>query len=236
MAALQQVKIYRYLDIVDLYYDITALEHAPVGLNYKTHLNRSLIPDRTFVQGELRQVNWYADYNPTTEVYSDLILRVDVTYTRDAAGFALYRDTTRTWIREDDTDAAPVKTTRKYYNGKDRDLEGIRRRGNIVSQVKTIISAHLMFGAVDPTDFAQTQAQLDIGRTFYEAREVEAKPFVELSRQDIFSNIAATPATGQDAWLDEVLRIGHDGSDPIEHPLNVTCRQAILAELNIWGL
>ena len=235
MGAAQQVKIYRYLDINDLVYDAVALEKAPVGLNYKTHLNRSLIPKRTLVQGELQKVEWFADYNQLTKVYGDLVLVVDITYDRDSGGFALRRETTRTWIAEDESNASPVKVTEKYYEGAERDKEGIRRRGNIIAQVKVAAAGHLIFGAVDPTDPVQAQTQLNIGRTFTDARAAMSESFIAVSSQAIYTDIQSN-VSSPDVWLDDVLRIGYDGTDPILHPGSVTVRDYILSELNIWGL
>lgn len=231
MAIDKQVKIYRYLDLTDMIYSEGQLERAPVGLNYKTHLNTSLKPKRTFIQGELQMVEWFADYDANLDLYSDLVLRVEVTYTRDAAGFALHRDTTRTWLCEDDTDATPVKVTRKYYVGKERDEEGVKRRKNITAQIKSAVGNHLVLSASDPTDPIEAQTQLDIGRQFYEDREVEITHFIELSRQEIHANIADDVTASPDAWLDDNLKI----TPTFTHP-TLTVRDYLLAELNIWGL
>lgn len=234
----KQCRIYRYLDVVDLIFNEAQLEHPPRGLDYKTHLNTSLKPKRTFVQGELQLVEWYAEYTPpeytanppTLEVWTDLILRVAVTYVRDAGGFALSRETVRTWIREDGTDAAPTKVTTKYYLGKDRDKESTTRRGNIVQQMKAAVGNHLILSATDPTDPAQAQAQLDIGRDFVNARTAITERFVSLSNQDLYYNILSAEDSPE-SFLDENIKI-----NPIfTHPA-LTVRQYLLSELNLWGL
>jgi len=114
------------------------LYEAPVDLDYTSGLTRRLHAKRTIVLGEVTNVQWYADYNDSTDTFSDLIIDVSVTYTRNAMGLPLYRDTVRTWYLEDGTAASPTKTTRKYYRGNERTDELERRAKNAVAMMNTI--------------------------------------------------------------------------------------------------
>jgi hypothetical protein len=100
----KNIKIYEYTDCREDFREV----------NYKTALRTRLFPKKTFDQGELQKVEYYATFDGTT--YSDPVLKVDVTYTRDSQGFASSRTTTRTWYYTDGTEIDETKVTQKYYN------------------------------------------------------------------------------------------------------------------------
>ena len=54
------------------------------NIDYTCELTQSLYPKRTLVQGELQLVEWYSDVGLT-----DLVLKVDIVYTRDECGTIL---------------------------------------------------------------------------------------------------------------------------------------------------
>ena len=87
-------KIYRYMTDDPPHCKL----EAPIDHNYITDLTIRLHPKRTMVKGEVQKVEWFSD-----EATTDLILKVDINYTRDPLGFALDRTTIRTWINEDET-------------------------------------------------------------------------------------------------------------------------------------
>lgn len=78
-------KLYRYMRSPEFNEDEAPIEH-----DYIIGLTTKLFPKRTFIQGELQRVEWFAD-----EAKTDLVIDVDVEYVRDALGFALERTTTR---------------------------------------------------------------------------------------------------------------------------------------------
>lgn len=127
-------KILRYVTEPGLF-DPTV---APVDLDYTTGLTRRLHAKRTVVLGEVTQVDWYANYDDVNDVHSDLILKVSITYTRNPLGLPLKRDTVRTWVAEDESDASPTKATTKYYRGNERTVEIKRRATNALSMQNTI--------------------------------------------------------------------------------------------------
>jgi hypothetical protein len=124
----------RILSLLPNSYGIDPLV-APVNLDYKTGLTSRLHAKRTIVLGEVTQVEWYQNYDGTT--FSDLVIKVNILYTRDPMGLAIYRDTTREWYHEDSTLAQPIKSTRKWYLGNDRSMELEKRAKNALAAQKT---------------------------------------------------------------------------------------------------
>lgn len=134
VAVISPVKQYRYMVNADSR-DQTI---APIDHDYKVSLTRRLHPKYVILLGEMWTAEWYADYDPDTDVFSDLILKVQVDYYRNAVNIPLKRITTRTWIREDGTDATPAKITTKFYRGNERSTEIERRAKNAISMQNTI--------------------------------------------------------------------------------------------------
>lgn len=165
-------------------YDITKTSskgkhfHA---INYKTvDLTQSLIPKRTIVQGEVRQVLWYQSLNAQLEP-DNLILKVDINYTRDATGFATQRATTRTWINKDESENNEVKITTKYYfvNPADMIAEGLKRRKLLVNNLQIPVMT-FMSQVLQPQGYTQ-EAVVFLGRAFLDDYESDFSKFVDNS-------------------------------------------------------
>lgn len=150
------------------------------NIDYKKELTSSLIPKRTALQGEIVKVDWYKsldqDGNPT-----DLVLTVDIVYTRDESGFATYRTTTRTWINEDGSENDDKKITLKYYyvNHSEMIDEGVKRRGLLVSNIKLPVLT-FMSEALMPLGYTEESVLLK-GRDFLDDYELEFNKFVDNS-------------------------------------------------------
>lgn len=205
-------KIYKYIKE----YDYRKTD-APIEHNYISGLSENLYPKRTFVKGELQKVEWFSDTTCT-----DLVLKVEISYTRDAIGFATERTTVRTWINEDGTENSKVKTTKKNYtiNDIDQIQEGIRRRGNIIKSLqKPILGLMIITKAQDPAlaDLSDGEIVL-VGRDFLKLHQSSFQSFESESHKQIQTDI--TVATDQ--WLSNVI----DGN-------GTTIRDYILNELNI---
>jgi hypothetical protein len=223
---MSQPKIYRYIPL-ELIYNFN-LEDSPIGIDYKRSLTRRLYPKATMVKGELQKMEYYADYDLDNDLYTDKVIEVSIEYTRDLAGYALHRTTTRKWILEGSeiNYAQPVKITKKYYIGKERDEEGVRRRRNITSWLKFIIGNHLITQAyLEAAPSAPSEAEINtkllIGKIYYSSLSTEIVEFEELSlpnlRDSIVNNLT-------DLWLDDNLF----GVSPI-----TTVRDYLVEELNI---
>ena len=139
-----------------------------------------LFPKRTIIQGEVQKVEWYSSYDIATDTLSNLVLEVDISYTRDANGMALYRHVTRTWINEDET-RTTLDPKIKYYTINKNDMidEGIKRRSLLVKSVQipclTAITQVLV-----PLGYSETASLLK-GRQFMDDMELEFKKFIDNS-------------------------------------------------------
>jgi len=150
-------------------------------INYKHEdLEISLIPKRTVVKGEVIKVEWYKsldqDNNPI-----DLVLKVDITYSRDSAGFATERTTTRTWINEDESENEEVKVTKKYYfiNPADTIDEGLKRRKLLVNNMQIPVMT-FMTEVLVPDGYTP-EAVIFLGRAFLDDYENDFNKFVDNS-------------------------------------------------------
>lgn len=164
-------------------YDLVSQESQKLPyheMNYKTQINSSLFPKRYFLKGELQKVDWFSD-----EELNNLVLVVDISYTRDAMGFALERTTTRKWVLSDGDFADFIKITKKKYttNAIDRIIEGKRRRQNIVDAVQIPVLSFLIEAASDPENEygLQPSTVLLLGRDFLDRFNQDFKKFIDNS-------------------------------------------------------
>ena len=110
---------------------------TPKWLNYKTWLRWRIHNKDTIEKWELKLVEFYSEYNTTTKVFSELILKVSFEYTRHTDGTAIQREKKITWIHEDETECAEQKVMVKYYTTpKEKEEEIQRRRKNIILTLK----------------------------------------------------------------------------------------------------
>lgn len=137
---MKDYKIYAFLDEMPENFSITPknIDYNILGLHKK----------RTIVKGELVKIEYYSEYDGTT--YNDLILIEERSYERDANGIIIKRDMTIKWIFDDDTISADTKHTIKFYSNAEKIDEGIKRRKNIISNLKLI--AFGLLGKVNAYD------------------------------------------------------------------------------------
>jgi hypothetical protein len=123
-----EYKIYKYTDITPEFYMIT-----PVDVNYNI---LGLHKKRTVIKGELKTVEYYGEYDETTNTYSDIVLKETRDYHRDENNLIIKRVLTIEWYYLDDTKSPYTKNTIKYYSIDEKIKEGDRRRNNIISSLK----------------------------------------------------------------------------------------------------
>lgn len=144
-------------------------------IDYKVELQTSLFPKRVFVKGELQKVSWYSD-----EEMTDKVIDVDITYSRDAQGFANSRTTDRTWYNNNGEANKDKKTTKKLYdsNSGAQIKEGKTRRQNIIDGVIKPTLACMV-----ETMIAEMPAEdiLMQGRDFMDSISVEFSNFISIS-------------------------------------------------------
>jgi len=117
---------------------VKSKDHRSIIYTSTKDLTQSLHPKRVAVKGEVQYVEWYSDIDETMTKLSNLILKVQITYTRLPSGLALYRDTIRTWINRDGTENTQQASSRKYYtiNSGSTIDEGIKRRTLLVTNIQ----------------------------------------------------------------------------------------------------
>jgi hypothetical protein len=202
------VKIYKYIEDESANKDYTAVD-------YKVQALTNFFPKRDFAQGELRRVEWHSN-----KEFTDLILSVDITYTRDAFGFALKRKTVRTWYDFEDNEMPRKKITEKIYTPLEMIKEGKRRRGNIVDGVQLPTFAFLQEVLAKPPYNKTPTEILLMGRDFMDRFESEFNRFIDNSstvtnpespnvgRKSVIVAFEQAAET-TDPWLSEpVLQIG----------------------------
>ncbi len=150
------------------------------AINYKLGLNRSLIPVRSVVKGEVQKVIWYNTFDAQM-VPSEPILKVDITYTRDDSGFALFRTSKRTWYNIDGSENEETKSTEKYYFVNESDMidEGIKRRTLLIKGLQIPVMKG-MIAALVPKGYSETSVLL-LGRHFMDDYRVSFEDFKQNS-------------------------------------------------------
>lgn len=211
------------------------------NIDYKTDIasGMNLIPKRTVSQGEVTKVDWYKSLDET-QTPIDLVLTVDIAYTRDATGFATFRNTVRTWINRDESENADKKYTSKFYfvNPSDMITEGYRRRKLLVQSIQ-IPSMQFMMEVLMPLGYTQQSIILQ-GRAFMDDYEGDFSRFIENSstitnpsdpnvgKKTIVVALEDTAIEGRNAdynvWLDKA---------PASLGGMVTIRQYLIGEFSI---
>ena len=150
------------------------------NIDYKKELTSLLIGKRTITQGEVTKVEWYKTIDAQMNL-SDKILEVDIVYTRDASGFALYRDTTSSWVNRDGSLNSETKVTRKWYSINTHEMidEGVKRRGLLVKNIQMPVMTFMM-EVLTPLGVTQGSVVLK-GRAFMDDYETEFNKFVDNS-------------------------------------------------------
>lgn len=163
-------------------------------INYKTELTVKLQADYTFAnQGELVSTTWYTTYDGAN--FSDPVLRVDSSYTRDEEGLVIFRTTTRTWFYADGTEHPEKKLTTKWYAKNSQKLKEVRtRRQNNVN----VIQEAVMYFIVESGSAATPAEAIVLGRTFMGSLDQEISRYVRTGNDSL--RTAVFDAT--DTWLD----------------------------------
>lgn len=186
------------------------------GLTVKLHRKSFL------VKGECRSEEYYLNFDGTT--YSNLVVKEETVYTRNALGFPIYKDVKLSWMCEDGTIHPKTKEWRKYYSQLEQIKEGKTRRGNLVSNLQMpcigLISI-AMTGTPNPS-----AAVILEGRRFLGDYSKEFTIFIEDSNKEIlncliYSDNPKYVSIATYPWIDTMT------------PYGVTIRQFIINEMTI---
>lgn len=211
------------------------------NIDYITEIasGMKLIPKRTVTRGEVTKVEWYKTLD-ANQVPTDLVVVVDIAYTRDATGFALFRNTIRTWINRDESEYIDKKITTKFYfvNPSDMITEGYSRRKLLVQSVQIPVLT-FMVEVLTPFGYNQTSIVLK-GRAFMDDYESDFSKFIENSstvtdpsdhnvgRKNVIVQLEDQAIDGRNAnyneWLDKA---------PPSLGGGVTIRQYLMGEFDI---
>lgn len=190
------------LIIKDLTEDPIVLSKNALSINYKTELDSSLYAERTFQNGFLTLVEYYAD-EPKTK----LCLTVEVDYqTADDAQYeagktVLSRTTTRKWFRRNGrVDNKDIKvTTKNYEHIIEKNQEGKRRRANIFN----IAAGDLVICLMASETFGDQESAEQLALAFAGQYESQLATFVDVAAVaqivDAFNNDVTF------MWLDNEL-------------------------------
>ena len=122
---------YRYHN----YFKINNSLESPLTLDYDIlGLNKK----RTIINGELRIIEYYKEYDYSAKTYSDLYVSEYRDYVRDQMGLVQYRIQTSNWLLNDNTTGL-TKNFIKYYTEEESIQEGITRRNNVLDVSKTTL-------------------------------------------------------------------------------------------------
>lgn len=127
--------------ISDSIEDPSKIDYDILGLNKK----------RIIIKGELRQVEYYKNYDYSSNTYSDLVVLETREYFRNEIGIAQYRNMTCNWILTDNTTGLTSSFV-KYYTQEEGIQEGLDRRGNMVGFAKTSLLDGLKAIYGEPTN------------------------------------------------------------------------------------
>ena len=108
---------------------------------------------RIIIKGELKQVEYYKNYIPSSQTYSDLVVSEFRDYIRDEIGLVQYRNMTCNWFLNDNTTGLTLTFT-KYYSPEESINEGIDRRNNMLAFAKTSLLDGLKAIYGEPTNQA----------------------------------------------------------------------------------
>lgn len=180
-------------------------EDDPRTLNYKTGLTTRLNPVYEFDKGRLVKTEWFAPDDQ--DEYTVHVLTVENEYFDNADGSVNRRITTRKWIVEDGSFGAFTKVTKKPYSPQLAKREGVRRRTNIVNELRDQTT---LFGVQN--QFLKMYRDLDLDiRAYVEEDDLSLINLIGVYKQD----------QPDGAWLETIV----PGT-------TFTLRQAIMGALN----
>lgn len=229
------VPVFPKYKLWDFVIDKGDIYKAPLDVDYKKSLTTRLHPKNYFTKGELTMREYYENAQVDlmgNVTFSNLILKEENVYTRDPAGFAVYRTQTISWIRDDESIGPEKKTALKYYAGIDKIQEGKKRRANLVDALMMRCAEYLIINKTiarrtelqDPNydlTLLETNEQIVTGRDYLTQYGNEFSAFISHSDKLI---LTATLNDSDHSFLDQSI----PGFTPA-----VSFRDFIISEMTI---
>ena len=130
----EALAIYRYLPPMLLDSELLVPQH----LDYRVATASRLYSQDKFMYGEKTHVSYWGEYDPAENRFADLVVSERHVYERDAENYALRRDITITWWRNDGTPHPETKLRTKFYDRKGQITELKKRRANIIDWLRGV--------------------------------------------------------------------------------------------------
>lgn len=219
-----KVKIYDYLSNTPL----ANKSEPPMRVDFITGLDIKLYRKSILVKGECIREEFYqtVSINPTTGAltYSNLIVKEETTYVRNALGFPVTKNSTISYALENGLFHSTVKILTKVYSSLEQIEEGKTRRGNLVDGLQMPCIGLISFAMIG--SFNATPAIILEGRRFLSYYKDEFELFVSSSDKSVLSCLSdsANPryvSVSNYSWIDSMT------------PYQITIRQYLINELTI---
>lgn len=204
----------------DLPSDVKIFKYMPVGVydrsippfhrDFITSLpNIKLHRKSTIVKGECTKEEFFVNYDGTT--YSDLIVKEETTYVRDALGFPTYKTVKVTWYKNDGTPHPAFKSWIKYYSNMEKIQEGKTRRGNLIANLQMPCIGLISIAMLGHPN-ASPEVILE-GRKFLADYSKEFTLFIEDSNKEMISCLNNTEhikyvSVSKYTWIDTMTPYG----------------------------
>lgn len=198
------------------------ITEPPVDVDYVSGLMIKLHRKATLVKGECVKEEFYANYDG--EMYSNLIVKEESVFTRDALGFPIFKDVTISWANEDDAFHKTTKTWRKYYSSLEKISEGKIRRGNLFNSLQMPMIGLISLAMLE-TNVPSPEVILE-GRKFLAAYKNQFETFIADSNKEI---ILCLDQADHPNYIDSEVWPWIDYTTPY----GITIRQFLLSELSI---
>lgn len=171
-------------------------------LDYVRGLDIRLAPQRTFTNGVLTHVDYFAnvELDPTTgaEIFSDEVVCEEYVYTRNSDGFAVARTLTIKWMSEAEVYHETQKARFKTYSFTESIRETDRRRSNVLDELKSSMVGIFVQGLGMTTSDAIAE-----GQAFFEHHLNAILIFKDIG--DVTGLMNAITDDTTHTWLDAVI-------------------------------
>jgi uncharacterized phage-associated protein len=181
-----------------------AFSDSPVTIDFITGLDRRLHPIYTFNKGRLTKTDYY-----NVELVNDIEVRELVVtefneYVDDSEAIVISRTKTIKWYgntfvngEASSWEHGPdIKVMEKVYSFQERLVEGVRRRQNIIGDVKAILLQHLVI------HFADMQQALSTSKEYFQSVSKEVYDYTEVNSDSLQSAITAC----EEPWMSEAVK------------------------------
>lgn len=178
------------------------------------HLKKHIQRKDVFDKGRLVKVEYFEDYDKSTDTGTNKLMNVDIVYTDGPDFMVAQRETTRSWMIEGTEDAGIQTTSIKKYTNFQGVKEGTTRRNNNVDNLKLSIPGLIMQLASENLSVARSK-----GREFFNEYENSFSSYIEVDDRTIIADIDSADRVKYD-WLDLEIQTGYTIADYLKGQLD----------------